>query len=61
MWQWRMTWCALAAATLGITFLYRDETRKSISNRFSILKGKKSLVVVSQVEGSYYTIKRGSL
>jgi hypothetical protein len=60
MWRWRMTWRALAATTLRITFLYRDETRKSISNRSIILKGEKSLVVVSRVKGSYYTIKRGS-
>jgi hypothetical protein len=42
-------------------FLYRNETRKSISNRSIILKGEKSPVVVSRVEGSYYTIKKGSL
>lgn len=60
MWQWRMSWRALAATTLRKPFLYRNETRKSISNRSIILKGEKSPVVVPLVKGSYYTIKRGS-
>jgi hypothetical protein len=47
--------------TLRKTFLYCIKTQKSISNRSIILKGEKSLVVVSQVEESYYPIKRGSL
>ena len=61
MWRWRMSWRALAATTLRKTFWYRNETRKSISNRSTILKGEKSLVVVPRVKRSYYTIKRGSL
>jgi hypothetical protein len=60
MWRWRMTWRALAVTTLRKTFLYHNETQKSISNRSIILKGEKSPVVVSRVRGSYYTIKRGS-
>ena len=60
MWRWRMTWRALAATILRKTCLYRNETRKSIANRCIILKGEKGQVVVSRVEGSYYTIKRGS-
>ena len=61
MWRWRMTWRALAAITLRIAFSHRDKTRRSISNRFISLKGEKSLMVVSWVEGSYQTIIRGSL
>jgi hypothetical protein len=53
MWQWRMSWRALAATILRKAFLYRNETRKSISNRFIILKGEKSPVVVPRVKGSY--------
>jgi hypothetical protein len=61
MWRRRMTWRAVAATTLRITFLYRNKTRKSISNRSMILKGEKSPVVVSRVKWSYCTLKRSSL
>jgi hypothetical protein len=61
MWRWRTSWRALAATTLRKTFLHYNKTQKSISDRSIILKGEKSLVVVSRVKGSYYTIKRGSL
>ena len=61
MWQWRITWRALAATTLRIPFQYRDKIRRSISNRSTGLKGEKYLIVGLQIEGSYYNIKGGSL
>jgi hypothetical protein len=51
MWRWRISWRALAATTLRKTFLYRNETQKSISNHSIILKGEKSQVVVPRVKG----------
>jgi hypothetical protein len=42
MWRWRMLWRALAVTTLRKIFLYRNETRKSIFNRFIIFKGEKA-------------------
>jgi hypothetical protein len=61
MWRWHITYRPVAATTLRITFWYSDIIRKSISNRSIILKGKKIPVVVSRVNGCYYTIKRSTL
>jgi hypothetical protein len=60
MWQRRMTQHSLVTTGLTITSQYRSETWKSRSNRSMSLKGEKSSIVVLWVEGSYYTMKRGS-
>ena len=61
MWRRRMKWCALAATRLIIATWHHNKTWISISNRSMSLKGEKSLIVVLQVEGSDYSVKRGSL
>jgi hypothetical protein len=60
MWRRRMIQHSLVTTGLTITSQYRGETWKSRSNRSMSLKGEKSSMVVLWVEGSYYTMKRGS-
>jgi hypothetical protein len=61
MWGRRMTRCAPAATRFPLTSLHRGKARKARFNRFMSLKGEKSSRVVLRVQGSYYTIKGGSL
>jgi hypothetical protein len=61
MWRRRMTGHALAAIKVAIVVLCYYRTWISIFNRSMCLNNEKSLMVVSQVEGSYYKLKRGSL
>jgi hypothetical protein len=61
MWRRRITGHALAATKVAITFRVIIEPRYPIFNRFMCLNSEKNLMVVSQVEGSYYRVKGGSL
>jgi hypothetical protein len=61
MWRRRMTRRAPTATRLTMTSPHRGEARESISNRSTSSKGEKSSRVALRVEGSYYTIKGGSL
>jgi hypothetical protein len=61
MWRHRMTGHALAATKVAIAFLCYYRTWISIFNRFVCLNSEKILIVVSQVERSYYRVKGGSL
>jgi hypothetical protein len=61
MWRHRMTGHALAATKVAIAFLCYYRTWISIFNRFMCLNSEKILIVVSQVERSYYRVKGGSL
>jgi hypothetical protein len=58
MWRRRITGRALAATNVAIAFWYHNRTWISIFNRSICLRGEKSLMVVSQVKGSYYSKKR---
>jgi hypothetical protein len=61
MWRCRITGHAVAATKVAIAFSYYYRTWISIFNRSMYLNSEKSSMVVSQVEGSYYRVKRGSL
>jgi hypothetical protein len=60
MWQRCMTRHAVAATKVAISFsrYYRNWDIHILS--FYVFNSEKSLMVVSQVEGSYYRVKRGS-
>jgi hypothetical protein len=60
MWQRRMTRHSMVTTGLTKTSQHRGETWTSGSNPSMSLKGEKSSMVVLWVEGSYYTMKRGS-
>jgi hypothetical protein len=59
MWQRRMTGHAVAATKVAIAFSCYYRTWISIFNRSMSFNSGKSLMVVSQVEGSYYRVKKG--
>ena len=61
MWRRRMTLHASATTIVAIAFWYHNRTWISIFNRFVCLNSEKILIVVSQVERSYYRVKGGSL
>ena len=61
MWQRRLTGPGLAAIEVAIAFSCYYRTWISIFNLSKCLNSEKSLIVVLQVKGSYYRVKRGSL
>jgi hypothetical protein len=61
MWRRRITGHSLATTKVAIAFLYYYRTWISIFNHFMCLNSEKNLMVVSQVEGSYFRVKGGSL
>jgi len=61
MWRRCITGHALAATKVAIAFSCYYKTWISIFNRSMCLNSEKNLIVVSQVEGSYYRVKGGSL
>jgi len=61
MWRRRLIGHALAATKVAIAFSCHCRTWISIFNRFMCLNSEKNLMVVSQVKGSYYRVKGGSL
>ena len=60
MWRRRMTGHALAATKVAIAFSCYYRTCISIFNHFMCLNSEKNIIVVLQVEGSYYRVKGGS-
>jgi hypothetical protein len=61
MWRCYMTGHHLAAIQVAIAFSCYYRTWISIFNRSMCLNSEKDLMVVLQVEESYYKVKRGSL